>query len=146
MMQLRSFQLSDIHDVSQIWKMTASGERERETLRVLSEQLAMDRDLVLVAEDAGQRVIGAIVGTMDGDTGFFYCLAVHPDYQSRTIGTQLVNELEKRFLQKKVKRIWITVDQGTEKLLPFYQHLGYHNSCSTRLEKELLDLTIAKTS
>lgn len=145
-MKLRSFQLSDIHDVSKIWQMTSSHERERETLRVLSNQLAVDRDLVIVAEDDKQDIVGAIVGTIDGDTGFFYCLAVHPNYQNKKIGTELVAALEQRFWQKRVKRIWITVDSGTEKLLSFYQHLGYHNSCSTRLEKELLDYTINKIS
>lgn len=145
-MQLRSFQLSDIHDVTQIWKMTASHERERETLRVLSKQIAVDRDLVIVAESFDKRVIGAIVGTMDGDTGFFYCLAVHPDYQSQGVGTRLVEALESRFWKKGVKRIWITVDEGTKKLLSFYRHLGYYNVCSTRLEKELLDMKIQKIS
>lgn len=146
MMLLRSFQLVDIHDVSRIWKLTASHERERETLRVLSEQLSIDRDLVIVAETDDQEIVGAIVGTMDGDTGFFYCLAVHPDFQDQKIGSQLVATLEQRFRQKRVKRIWITVDQGTQKLLPFYRHLGYHNSCPTRMEKELLDYTIEKIS
>lgn len=145
-MQLRSFQLSDVHDVTQIWKMTASHERERETLHVLSDQLAVDRDLVIVAESYDKKVIGAIVGTMDGDTGFFYCLAVHPKYQSQGVGTRLVEALESRFWKKGVKRIWITVDDGTKKLLSFYRHLGYYNSCSTRLEKELLDMTIEKIS
>ncbi len=135
-MRLRSFQLSDVHDVSHIWKLTASDERERETLKVLSRQLACDRDLVLVAE-VHKRVVGAIVGTMDGGSGFFYCLAVHPDYQGRGIGSQLITALEKRFYQKGVKRIWITVDEGTEKLRSFYHYLGYKNTCSTMLEKEL---------
>ncbi|TCW36172.1 GNAT family N-acetyltransferase [Laceyella sacchari] len=136
-MRLRSFQLADAHDVSQIWQMTASHEQEKDTLQVLTEQLGYDRDLVIVAEAPNGRVVGAIVGTIDGHTGFFYCLAVHPDYQKRKVGTMLVRELEQRFLQKGVKRIWITVDEGTEKLFPFYQHLGYTNGCSTRLEKEL---------
>jgi ribosomal protein S18 acetylase RimI-like enzyme len=136
-MRLRSFQLADVHDVLGIWQMTASHQKEKETLRVLYEQLAYDRDLVIVAEAPDQKVIGAIVGTIDKNTGFFYCLAVHPCFQKQKVGTALVRELEYRFLQKGVKRIWITVDKGTEKLLPFYQHLGYSNTCSTRLEKEL---------
>ena len=81
---------------------------------------------------------GAIVGTMDRSTGFFYCLAVHPDYQGRGIGRSLVASLEERFRQKGVKRIWITIDEGTKKLLPFYLHLGYSNICNTTLEKELI--------
>ena len=136
-MLLRSFQLSDVHDVSRIWQLTTSRESERETLQELSKQLARDRDLVLVAEEDG-RIVGAIVGTMDRSTGFFYCLAVHPDYQGRGIGRRLVASLEERFRQKGVKRIWITIDEGTRKLLPFYLHLGYTNICDTTLEKELM--------
>src|SRR5690606_1371855 len=112
-MLLRSFQLSDVHDVSRIWQLTASRETERATLQELSKQLARDRDLVPVAEVDG-RVVGAIVGTMDRSTGFFYCLAVHPDYQGRGIGRSLVASLEERFRQKGVKRIWITIDEGTK--------------------------------
>lgn len=144
-MRLRSFQLSDVHAVIQIWQMTATHDKEKETLRVLSEQLGRDRDLVIVAEAPNKQVVGAIVGTMDGSTGFFYCLAVHPEYQRRKVGTMLVKALEQRFVQKGVKRIWITVDKGTEKLLPFYQHLGYFNTCQTRLEKDLLTVLRDRT-
>lgn len=136
-MRLRSFRLTDVHDVTQIWKQTASHQKEQETLKILSHQLAYDRDLVIVAEASHGEVVGAIVGTIDGGTGFFYCLAVHPNYQNQKVGTMLVNALETRFRQKGVKRIWITVDEGTEKLLSFYFYLGFSNSCSTRLEKEL---------
>ncbi|MBD1373375.1 GNAT family N-acetyltransferase [Hazenella sp. IB182357] len=139
-MKLRSFQLSDVHDVLQIWQETAIYECEKETLTVLSEQLAIDRDLVLVAELENGRVVGAIVGTKDGECGFFYCLAVNPEFQKKKIGTKLVQALEERFVKKGVKRTWITVDEGTEKLLPFYKYLGYTNSCSTRLEKDLLTM------
>ncbi|RAL24339.1 GNAT family N-acetyltransferase [Thermoflavimicrobium daqui] len=137
-MRLRSFQLSDIIAVQQIWAMTASHKKERETLRVLSDQLARDRDLVIVAEADHGEVVGAIVGTMDGQSGFFYCLAVHPDYRNQKIGTALVNALYARFQRKGVKRIYITVDEGTENLAPFYQHLGFSNWCHTRYEKDLL--------
>lgn len=138
-MQLRSFRLTDVHDVTRIWAQTASHRKEQETLRVLHHQLAYDRDLVVVAEAPHGEIVGAIVGTIDGSTGFFYCLAVHPNYQNQKIGSRLVAALEERFRRKGVKRIWITVDEGTEKLLSFYTHLGYINSCSTRLEKDLID-------
>ncbi|MCS1352027.1 GNAT family N-acetyltransferase [Mechercharimyces sp. CAU 1602] len=138
-MHLRSFQLSDIYAVSTIWDMNAVRREESETLKVMAKQLAHDRDLVLVAEEDNE-IVGAIVGTMDGGTGFFYCLAVHPSYQGRGIARILTSELEERFRNKGVRSIWITVDEGTEKLVPFYRHLGFHNTCSTRLEKDLLSL------
>lgn len=137
-MNLRSFQLSDIHDVTSIWQLTASRQREQETLKILSKQLACDRDLVVVAE-TGNRVVGAIVGTMEKDTGFFYCLAVHPEFQGSGVGRKLAEVLEKRFHSKGVRRIQVMVDEGTEKLYPFYSHLGYQGTCrSSILEKKWL--------
>ncbi|SMO76083.1 GNAT family N-acetyltransferase [Melghirimyces algeriensis] len=125
-MNLRSFQLSDIYAVTSIWKLTASRRKEQETIKVLSKQLVCDRDLVLVAE-IGDQVVGAIVGSVKKDTGYFYCLAVHPDYQGCGIGRSLTQLLEKRFRSKGVRRMKVMVDEGTEKLYPFYQHLGYYS-------------------
>ncbi|MFC4077676.1 GNAT family N-acetyltransferase [Salinithrix halophila] len=131
-MHLRSFQLSDVHAVTSIWKMTASREKEEETLQVLSRQLVCDRDLVLVAEDEG-RVVGAIMGTIDKDTGFLYCLAVHPAYQGKGVARGLTQLLENRLRDKGVNRTQAVIDEGTEKLYPFYTHLGYQGIRSSVL-------------
>ncbi|SFS30192.1 GNAT family N-acetyltransferase [Marininema halotolerans] len=131
-MKLRSFQLSDVHAVQAIWKQTASREREEETLKVLSRQVADDRDLVLVAEIEGQ-VVGAIVGTMEKNVGFLYCLAVNPLFQGRGVGRRLTTMLEDRFRNKGVTRTQAVIDEGTEKLYPFYTHLGYQGVPSSFL-------------
>lgn len=136
-MNLRSFQLSDIHGVTAIWKMTASKEKEQQTLQVLAKQLAYDRDLVLVAEESDS-IVGAIVGTMEKDTGYLYCLAVHPSYQGQGIGRKLTTLLEERFRNKGVQNVQVMVDEGTEKLAPFYNHLGYQRASSSILEKNWL--------
>ncbi|PTM56451.1 GNAT family N-acetyltransferase [Desmospora activa] len=133
-MNLRSFQLSDIHGVTSLWKMNASKEREQQTLQVLAKQLAYDRDLVLVAEK-DDSIVGAIVGTIEKDTGYFYCLAVHPSYQGQGIGRKLTSLLEERFHNKGVQNVQVMVDEGTEKLAPFYYHLGYQQASSSILEK-----------
>lgn len=135
MMHIRSFRLSDYRDVINIWSLTATREREAETLQKLVKQLAFDRDLVLVAE-WGEQVIGAIVGALHGSRGFFYCLAVRPEYQRQGVGRGLVSELEKRLYRKGAKRILIMVDEGTEKLMDYYRYLGYEQTCSSMLEKE----------
>ncbi|MDR6225832.1 GNAT family N-acetyltransferase [Desmospora profundinema] len=136
-MNLRSFQLSDVHEVTSIWKMTASKEREEQTLQVLAKQLAYDRDLVLVAEKDGM-VVGAIVGTIEKDTGYLYCLAVHPMFQGQGVGRELTILLEDRIRSKGVERIQVMVDEGTEKLAPFYHHLGYPQVSSSILKKNWL--------
>lgn len=133
---IRSFKLSDYRDVLNIWSLTATREREAETLKMLIQQLSCDRDLVVVAEQ-NNRVVGAIMGTKNGSRGFFYCLAIDPEYQGRGIGRKLVEELENRFYQKGAKKVLIMVDEGTRKLTNFYRHLGFERTCSSMLEKEV---------
>lgn len=133
---IRSFKLSDYRDVMKIWSRTATKEREAKTLQMLVQQLACDRDLVVVAEHENE-VVGAIMGTKQGSRGFFYCLAVSPDFQSRGVGRKLVSELQERFYQKGAKKLLIMVDEGTEKLMEYYRHLGFNQTCSSTLAKEV---------
>lgn len=133
---IRSFRLSDYRDVINIWSLTATKEREAKTLKMLIQQLACDRDLVVVAEE-DHGVVGAIMGTKHGSQGFFYCLAVNPMFQARGVGRRLVGELEKRFYQKGAKNLLVMVDEGTEKLVGFYRYLGFHQTCTSTLAKEV---------
>lgn len=136
MTSIRSFKLKDYSDVLKIWSRTATKEREAKTLQMLVQQLACDRDLVVVAEQ-DHKVVGAIMGIKQNSRGFFYCLAVNPDYQSQGVGRQLVSELERRLYQKGAKKLLIMVDEGTEKLTEYYRLLGFDQTCSSTLAKEV---------
>lgn len=145
MTRIRSFKLKDYRDVIQIWSRTATKEREAKTLQMLVHQLACDRDLVVVAEQDNE-VVGAIMGIKHHSRGFFYCLAVSPDHQSKGIGRQLVSELEERLYQKGAKRLLVMVDEGTEKLTDFYRYLGFDQTCSSTVAKEVYVNTPADIS
>lgn len=136
MTRIRSFKLKDYSDVIKIWSQTATKEREAQTLKILVHQLACDRDLVVVAEKDNE-VVGAIMGIKQNRRGFFYCLAVSPAFQSRGIGRKLVAELENRLYQKGAKKLFIMVDEGTEKLVDYYRHLGFNHTCSSTMAKEV---------
>ncbi|WP_044641089.1 GNAT family N-acetyltransferase [Risungbinella massiliensis] len=137
-MQLRSFRLSDVHDVMNIWHLNAEQESEKETLAGMSEQLMRDPQLVVVAESDEGAVVGAIVGSVDGESGFYYCLAVHPDYQHKKVGSQLVNALEERLRERGATQLFVTVDDGTKKLTPFYKKMGIKGYTSAKNEKDLI--------
>jgi ribosomal protein S18 acetylase RimI-like enzyme len=134
-MRFRSFRLSDVHDVMNIWKLTAEHESEKETLNKMSEQLLRDPELVIVAESSEGKVIGAIVGRVDGLSGYYYCLGVHPNYQQQKIGSQLVLTLEQRLRKKGAIQLFATIDDGTKKLTPFYRKLGITEYISENNEK-----------
>lgn len=123
-MKIRSFRLGDYEAIMQIWRMTGLDDTNDDSLDALAHQLTWDSDLIMVAESDG-RVIGVIVGTVDGDRAYFYRLAVHPDFQSQGVGRQLVEDLEQRFKNEGANRVFIMVKQDNNKVIPFYTSLGY---------------------
>jgi ribosomal protein S18 acetylase RimI-like enzyme len=122
--KIRSFRLGDYAAITSIWRETGLEQTETESMDALAKQLAWDSELVMVAELDG-KVVGVIVGTLDGTRGYFYRLAVDPTIQRQGIGKALVESLEKRFQEKGAARIFIMVNQDNKKVIPFYSALGY---------------------
>lgn len=72
-----------------------------------------------------QAIVGLVIGTVDRNNGYYYRLAVHPDYRNQGVGKALVAGLEQKFQQRRVKNIMIAVDEHTEVVLPWFEALGY---------------------
>jgi len=123
-MHVRSFQLSDYRPVTELLETVLSEECCEETMAAFARQLSWDSDLVLVAEEDGE-IAGMIIGTIDNGKGYYYRVAVHPDYQRRGIGKSLIRGLRYRFEQRGVSRILITADEHNEPILSLYESLGY---------------------
>lgn len=135
-MLIRPFRLGDYSAITSIWRETGLDQSETESLNDLAQQLAWDSDLVMVAEKEG-KVVGVVVGTIDGARAFFYRLAVLPSEQGTGIGRQLVEAIEKRFKQRGVNRVLIMVNQDNPEVLPFYHSLGYEMQKYVTLSKKL---------
>ncbi|AKF93109.1 MULTISPECIES: GNAT family N-acetyltransferase [Brevibacillus] len=135
-MIIRTFRLGDYAAITRIWQETELDRTDTETMDSLAKQLAWDSDLVMVAEEDGE-VVGVIVGTIDGTRAYFYRLAVSLSSQGRGIGRKLVEALENRFHQRGVNQILIMVNQANERVLPFYQAMGYELQQYITLSKKI---------
>ncbi|QOS97626.1 GNAT family N-acetyltransferase [Brevibacterium sp. JNUCC-42] len=135
-MIIRTFRLGDYAAITRIWQETELDRTDMETMDSLAKQLAWDSDLVMVAEEDGE-VVGVIVGTIDGTRAYFYRLAVSLSSQGLGIGRKLVEALEKRFHQRGVNQILIMVNQANERVLPFYQTMGYELQQYITLSKKI---------
>jgi ribosomal protein S18 acetylase RimI-like enzyme len=89
---------------------------------------------ILVGLAEGTIVASAMVGH-DGHRGVMYYVAVDPDRQGRGIGQQIVAAAEAWLLARGVWKINLMVRQGNEKVLGFYDGLGYAPRTSEPLEK-----------
>lgn len=125
--QIRSFQLSDYVEVTELLEDVLSEACYEETMKAFARQLSWDSELIMVAEEDG-RVVGIIVGTIDNHNGYYYRIAVSKAYRRRGIGKALIESLRTRFVLRKVRRIMVNVDVHNEVVLPLYESAGYHEN------------------
>lgn len=123
-MDVRTFQLSDYRPVTQLLETVLSEECYELTMEAFARQLSWDSELVLVASIEGE-IVGMIIGTIDNNKGYYYRIAVLPEYQRQGIGKLLIRSLRQRFEQRNVQKIMITADEHNEPILKMYESLGY---------------------
>ncbi len=124
MMTVRSFQLSDYAPLTNLFREVLSDECYEETMEAFARQLSWDSDMVMVATYQNE-VAGAIIGTIDDNKAYYYRIAVASGYRRKGIGRALIQGLKKRFEQRKVKRVLVTLDTHNHAVVPFYQSLGF---------------------
>lgn len=123
MMNVRTFQLSDYLSVSRLMQEVLTESCCSDTMAAFARQLAWDSDLIMVAEEE-EAIVGVIIGTIDGNKAYYYRVAVHPDFRGRGIGMSLLKALKQRFMQRKVDRILVTIDEHSEPYVPIFEAMG----------------------
>jgi ribosomal protein S18 acetylase RimI-like enzyme len=71
----------------------------------------------------GGRIIGSVRGYSKDGTCYIGRLIVHPDFQNRGIGTNLMNEIERTL--SSCKRFELFTGDRSERNLYLYEKLGY---------------------
>jgi ribosomal protein S18 acetylase RimI-like enzyme len=122
-MEIREFQPEDIDALVNILKANQQYghpdiDGPEAMLRVRDCQAA--EFLVAETED---RVVGMIRGAYDGSRAIIYLASVHPDFQRRGIGRELVLDVARRFKERGAGSIAVIVpgDAGFWKKLSFRQ-------------------------
>jgi GNAT superfamily N-acetyltransferase len=124
-MVIRSFCLADCARVPQLFEEALSEECYKETITAFASQLAWDSELILVAS-VDNEVVGAAIGTIEKDHGLYHRVVVAPAYRNIGIGKQLVEKLQHRFIQRKVKSITVKNDSYNMPLLNIWQKMNNH--------------------
>jgi GNAT superfamily N-acetyltransferase len=88
------------------------------------EEMRADIEAQLVLKASIEdRIIGSVRAKVRRETCFVGRLIVHPDFQNRGIGTQLMNEIEKTVGQ--ATRFELFTGSRSERNIAFYRKLGY---------------------
>jgi len=73
----------------------------------------------------GDRLVGMGRIMEDGTMCMFYDIAVHPDYQKKGLGTQIMNNLTSQVKDKKYVSIGLFTWEGNPANVAFYEKFGF---------------------
>lgn len=75
---------------------------------------------------AGPEVVGAIGGGMTAaDTGEVFVLYMDENYRYQGIGRKLLDALTKLQIEKGATEQWVSVQEGNQRGIPFYEARGF---------------------
>lgn len=87
---------------------------------------------VYESEDLGQKLVGFVDCVSNGVTdAYIQDLMVHPDFQGKGIGTELMNKMIEHLKEAGIYMISVLYD---EELKDFYSRFGFYNMLCGQLE------------
>lgn len=144
-MIIRTFTESDRRAVIELWKACDLTRPWNDPDLDITRKLAVQPELFLVGELAGQ-VIASVMGGYDGHRGSVFYLAVSPDHQGQGYGKLLMAKIEELLVAMGCPKLNIVVRATNKKVLNFYDKAGYGTDDVISLGKRLiLDIELQPT-
>ena len=100
-------------------------------------KLAADDGLFFVLEQDGAPR-GTVMAGWDGHRGWIYSVAVAPGWQRRGLGERLVRHAEQALAQRGCPKINLQILGGNERVVGFYERLGFVVEPRTSMGKRLI--------
>lgn len=139
MVRIRQFHYpQDYAAALRLWEDSGAGVRvgPSDGPAELERKLERDPDLFLVAE-AGNQLVGTVMGGFDGRRGMVYHLAVSQPFRRRGIGSRLMAELEDRLRGKGCLRCYLLVQADNLDAVKYYEAVGWRSLDDHVLGKDL---------
>jgi ribosomal protein S18 acetylase RimI-like enzyme len=116
----------DFEAVIQLWQTAGPGVHlgRSDQPEEIQKKLKRDPQLFLVAE-AGDRIVGTVLGGFDGRRGMVYHLAVDPACRQQGIGEALMAALEERLRAIGCRRCYLLVVPENRTAMRFYEQRGW---------------------
>ena len=139
---VRAFQLPDEAAVVALWRdcglLRPWNDPHKDIVRKLAVQPELFLVLVEQGGDGAERVIGSAMAGYDGHRGSVYYLGVEPSRQRMAWGRLLMAEVEQRLLALGCPKVNLLVRTSNQKVLAFYDRLGYSQDEALSLGHRLI--------
>jgi ribosomal protein S18 acetylase RimI-like enzyme len=136
---LRPFAPADTEAVVGLWETCGLVRPWNDPRRDIARKATVQPELFLVAEDAEHGIVGAGMAGYDGHRGWVNYLAVRPDQQGTGIGRAMMAEFERLLAAVGCPKVNLQVRAGNERVIAFYESLGYADDRSVSMGKRLIE-------
>ncbi|MFC1900219.1 GNAT family acetyltransferase [Chloroflexota bacterium] len=136
-MTIREYLPGDKGVVIKLWiecgLVTAQNNPELDIERKL--QVNPELFMVGIVDD---KIAVTVMGGYEGHRGWANYLAVHPDYQKRNYGRQIMDVLEKKLMEMGCPKINLNVRTTNMEAMKFYYRIGYSQDEVITLSKRFV--------
>ena len=136
-MDIRSFRESDRSAVIELWQECGLTRPWNDPNSDISRKLTVQPELFFVGE-IDRKVVASAMAGYDGHRGSVFYLAVLPDHQRRGLGKLLMQKIEEALRAMGCPKLNIVVRSSNDKVLAFYEHLGYAADDVASIGKRLI--------
>jgi ribosomal protein S18 acetylase RimI-like enzyme len=121
---IRPFQTEDEDALVALWKMCELTVSWNNPRKDISRKLQVQPELFLLGF-LDSRLIASVMGGYEGHRGWINYLAVHPDFQEKGYGQEIMNSVETRLREMGCPKINLQIRRGNDRIASFYQKLGF---------------------
>ena len=121
---IRPFKEGDEEALVSLWNMCKLTVPWNNPYKDIARKLKVQAELFLVGylED---KLIASVMAGYDGHRGWINYFAVHPDFQARGYGKQLMDNVENGLRELGCPKINLQIREGNDKVFSYYQKLGF---------------------
>jgi len=135
---IRPFKEGDEDALVSLWNMCKLTVPWNNPYKDIARKLKVQAELFLVGylED---KLIASVMAGYDGHRGWINYFAVHPDFQARGYGKQLMDNVENGLRELGCPKINLQIREENDKVFSYYQKLGFVEEKRINMGKRLED-------
>lgn len=123
-MEIRPFELADKSAVIALWEQCGLTRPWNDPKKDIDRKLRVQPNLFLVGL-VERELVATVMAGYEGHRGWINYLAVAPEYQRKGFGRAMIAEVERLLREAGCPKINLQVRSTNNRVIEFYQHLGY---------------------
>jgi len=135
---IRPFKEGDEEALVSLWNMCKLTVPWNNPYKDIARKLKVQAELFLVGylED---KLIASVMAGYDGHRGYINYFAVHPEFQAKGYGKQLMYNVENGLRELGCPKINLQIREENDKVFTYYQKLGFVEEKRINMGKRLED-------